>query len=81
MFVPRRNAVDVEVGERDVDARVVDAVEEIVALDVARVQTRIVGRCERTVPRRLVVERERAVLHEYTIQRPHAPTRSEIDGV
>ena len=59
--VLRRNAVDVEVDEGDLDARVVAAVEQIVALDVARVQTGIVGRRQRAVPRRRVVERERTV--------------------
>ena len=60
--VPRRNSVDVEVPKRDVDARFVGTVEEIVALNVAWVETGEVGRRERAVHRRIVVERERAVL-------------------
>jgi len=41
--VPRRYSVDVEIRKCDVDARFVCAVEEIVALDVAWVQTWVVG--------------------------------------
>ena len=60
--VPRRYSVDVEIRKCDIDARFVCAVEEIVALDVAWVQTGVVGWRERAVRRHLVVERERAVL-------------------
>jgi len=59
--VPRRDSVDVEVQERDVDARVDGAVEEIVTADVAWVETGIIGRRKRAVQRRVAVERERAV--------------------
>jgi len=41
--LPRRNSVDVEIWKRDVDARFVGAVEEIVALNVTWVQTGEVG--------------------------------------
>ena len=61
MCVPRRNPFDVEIRKLDEDARPVGAVEQIVALDVAWVQTGEVGWRERAVRRRFVVERERAV--------------------
>ena len=72
--VPRRNSVDVEVPKRDVDARFVGAVEEIVALNVAWVETGEVGRRERAVRRRIVVERERAVLFFNHQTYSHLPT-------
>ena len=59
--VPRRNSVDVEIRKRDEDASLVGAVEQIVALDVAWVQTGKVGRRESTVRSRFVVELEGAI--------------------
>ena len=43
------HALDVEVSERDVDALVVAAVEQIMTLGVSRVEARVVGRRERAV--------------------------------
>lgn len=45
----RRNAFDVERRECDVDLLVVSAVEEVVALGVARIHAGIVGRRESAV--------------------------------
>jgi len=69
--VPRQNPVHVELRERDVDARLLGAVEQIVALDVAWVQTGEVGWRERAVRRRVVVESERAVLFQQTNIQAH----------
>jgi len=59
-----------------VDARLVGAVEQIVTLDVARVQTGKVGRRERTVRRRFVVEREGAFFISPKNTRTHTPLTS-----
>ena len=57
-FLLWRNAFDVEVRKGDVYLLVVVAVEEIMALGIARVQTGKIGRRETAVGSRLALEHE-----------------------
>ena len=49
IYVPRRYSFNVEVLEADEDALVCCAVEEVMALCVARIETGKVGRCEAAI--------------------------------
>lgn len=54
----RFNALDVEVGELDVDFLIMSSIEDVITFGVARVDAGEIGRCKCAVGKRVTLEAE-----------------------